>query len=570
MGGATFDVAYRFLKEDPWDRLLTLRQQAPNVLFQMLLRASNAVGYKNYPDNVIKEFVEKSAYAGIDVFRIFDSLNWVQGMTLAIDSVRQTGKIAEAAMCYTGDILDPTRRKYDLDYYKNLAKELEQSGAHILGIKDMAGLLKPQAAYDLVSALKETVDIPIHLHTHDTSGNGVYTYAKAIEAGVDIVDVAVSSMAGLTSQPSANSLYYALEGADRRPNLDIKNLEQLSYYWEDVRKYYQDFESGMNAPHTEVYEHEMPGGQYSNLQQQAKAVGLGNRWDEVKDMYSRVNLLFGDIVKVTPSSKVVGDMALFMVQNNLTEETLFERGETLDFPDSVIELFEGYLGQPHGGFPKELQRIILKGRKPITVRPGELLEDVDFDAVKEKLFKDLNRQVTSFDAIAYALYPKVFMDYHKAVEQYGDISVLDTPTFLYGMRLGEEVEIEIEKGKTLIVRLVSIGEPQADGTRAVYFELNGQPREVVIKDESVKTTVTAKQKADQGNPAHIGASMPGTVIRVVVEKGDKVSKGDHLMITEAMKMETTVQAPFDGVIKQVHVSSGDGIQPGDLLIELES
>ncbi|MGB8462808.1 MAG: pyruvate carboxylase subunit B, partial [Priestia megaterium] len=558
------------LKEDPWDRLLTLRQQAPNVLFQMLLRASNAVGYKNYPDNVIKEFVEKSAYAGIDVFRIFDSLNWVQGMTLAIDSVRQTGKIAEAAMCYTGDILDPTRRKYDLDYYKNLAKELEQSGAHILGIKDMAGLLKPQAAYDLVSALKETVNIPIHLHTHDTSGNGVYTYAKAIEAGVDIVDVAVSSMAGLTSQPSANSLYYALEGADRRPNLDIKNLEELSYYWEDVRKYYQDFESGMNAPHTEVYVHEMPGGQYSNLQQQAKAVGLGNRWDEVKDMYSRVNLLFGDIVKVTPSSKVVGDMALFMVQNNLTEETLFERGETLDFPDSVIELFEGYLGQPHGGFPKELQRIILKGRKPITVRPGELLEDVDFDAVKEKLFKDLNRQVTSFDAIAYALYPKVFMDYHKAVEQYGDISVLDTPTFLYGMRLGEEVEIEIEKGKTLIVRLVSIGEPQADGTRAVYFELNGQPREVVIKDESVKTTVTAKQKADQANPAHIGASMPGTVIRVVVEKGDKVSKGDHLMITEAMKMETTVQAPFDGVIKQVHVSSGDGIQPGDLLIELES
>jgi pyruvate carboxylase len=398
----------------------------------------------------------------------------------------------------------------------------------------------------------------------------VYTYAKAIEAGVDIVDVAVSSMAGLTSQPSANSLYYALEGADRRPNLDIKNLEELSYYWEDVRKYYQDFESGMNAPHTEVYVHEMPGGQYSNLQQQAKAVGLGNRWDEVKDMYSRVNLLFGDIVKVTPSSKVVGDMALFMVQNDLTEETLFERGETLDFPDSVIELFEGYLGQPHGGFPEELQRIILKGRKPITVRPGELLEDVDFDAVKEKLFKDLNRQVTSFDAIAYALYPKVFMDYHKAVEQYGDISVLDTPTFLYGMRLGEEVEIEIEKGKTLIVRLVSIGEPQADGTRTVYFELNGQPREVVIKDESVKTTVTAKQKADQANPAHIGASMPGTVIRVVVEKGDKVSKGDHLMITEAMKMETTVQAPFDGVIKQVYVSNGDGIQPGDLLIELES
>ncbi|WP_418312601.1 pyruvate carboxylase [Priestia flexa] len=569
-GGATFDVAYRFLKEDPWDRLLTLRQEAPNVLFQMLLRASNAVGYKNYPDNVIKEFVEKSAYAGIDVFRIFDSLNWVEGMTLAIDSVRQTGKIAEAAMCYTGDILDPSRRKYDLTYYKNLAKELEQSGAHILGIKDMAGLLKPQAAYDLVSALKETVDIPIHLHTHDTSGNGILTYAKAIEAGVDIVDVAVSAMAGLTSQPSANSLYYALEGTERKPKLDIQNLEQLSYYWEDVRKYYQDFESGMNAPHTEVYVHEMPGGQYSNLQQQAKAVGLGNRWDEVKDMYSRVNELFGDIVKVTPSSKVVGDMALFMVQNNLTEETLFERGESLDFPDSVIELFEGYLGQPHGGFPEKLQRIILKGKKPITVRPGELLEDVDFNALKEKLFHELGRQVTSFDALAYALYPKVFMDYHKAVEQYGDISVLDTATFLYGMRLGEEAEIEIEKGKTLIVRLVSIGEAQADGNRTIYFELNGQPREVVIKDESVKTTVVSKMKADLTNPNQIGASMPGTVIRVIVEKGDKVSKGDHLMITEAMKMETTVQAPFDGVVKNIHVESGDAIQPGDLLVEFES
>ncbi|WP_373688675.1 pyruvate carboxylase [Priestia flexa] len=569
-GGATFDVAYRFLKEDPWDRLLTLRQEAPNVLFQMLLRASNAVGYKNYPDNVIKEFVEKSAYAGIDVFRIFDSLNWVEGMTLAIDSVRQTGKIAEAAMCYTGDILDPSRRKYDLTYYKNLAKELEQSGAHILGIKDMAGLLKPQAAYDLVSALKETVDIPIHLHTHDTSGNGILTYAKAIEAGVDIVDVAVSAMAGLTSQPSANSLYYALEETERKPKLDIQNLEQLSYYWEDVRKYYQDFESGMNAPHTEVYVHEMPGGQYSNLQQQAKAVGLGNRWDEVKDMYSRVNELFGDIVKVTPSSKVVGDMALFMVQNNLTEETLFERGESLDFPDSVIELFEGYLGQPHGGFPEKLQRIILKGKKPITVRPGELLEDVDFNALKEKLFHELGRQVTSFDALAYALYPKVFMDYHKAVEQYGDISVLDTATFLYGMRLGEEAEIEIEKGKTLIVRLVSIGEAQADGNRTIYFELNGQPREVVIKDESVKTTVVSKMKADLTNPNQIGASMPGTVIRVIVEKGDKVSKGDHLMITEAMKMETTVQAPFDGVVKNIHVGSGDAIQPGDLLVEFES
>lgn len=567
-GGATFDVAYRFLKEDPWDRLLKLRERIPNVLFQMLLRSANAVGYKNYPDNVIREFVDKSAQAGIDVFRIFDSLNWVKGMTVAIDAVRQSGKIAEAAICYTGDILDPSRPKYNLDYYKSLAKELEQAGAHILGIKDMAGLLKPQAAYVLISALKETVDIPIHLHTHDTSGNGIYTYTKAIEAGVDIVDVAVSSMAGLTSQPSANTLYYALEGTERAPEVDIYGLEQLARYWEDVRKFYQEFESGMNAPHTEVYMHEMPGGQYSNLQQQAKAVGLGDRWDEVKEMYRRVNDLFGDIVKVTPSSKVVGDMALYMVQNNLTEQDIFERGETLNFPDSVVEFFEGYLGQPHGGFPKELQRIILKGREPITVRPGELLEPVDFEQIKRELHDKLGREVTDFDAIAYALYPKVFLEYADTVEKYGDISVLDTPTFLYGMRLGEEIEVEIERGKTLIVKLVSIGQPQADGTRVVYFELNGQPREVIIRDESIKAAVAERIKADRTNPNHIAATMPGTVVKVLVEKGEKVDKGDHLMVTEAMKMETTVQAPFAGIVKDIYVKSGDAIQAGDLLIEL--
>lgn len=567
-GGATFDVAYRFLKEDPWERLLVLREKIPNVLFQMLLRGSNAVGYKNYPDNVIQEFVQKSAHAGIDVFRIFDSLNWVKGMEVAIDAVRQTGKIAEAAICYTGDISDLAKTKYDLNYYKNLAKELENQGAHILCIKDMAGLLKPQAAYRLISELKETVNIPIHLHTHDTSGNGIFTYAKAIEAGVDIVDTALSSMAGLTSQPSANSLYYALETTERKPKVNIQALEQLSYYWEDVRKYYHDFESGMMSPHSEVYQHEMPGGQYSNLQQQAKGVGLGDKWDDVKEMYSRVNQMFGDIVKVTPSSKVVGDMALYMVQNQLTEEDVLSKGHVLDFPDSVVELFEGYLGQPYGGFPKELQKVILKNKEPITVRPGELLDKVDFEGLREKLFKEIGRQVTSFDKLAYALYPKVFLDYVKTVEKFGDVSVLDTPTFLFGMRLGEEVEIEIETGKTLIVKLVSIGQPQPDGNRVVYFELNGQPREVIIKDESVKATVASKVKADPHIESHIGASMPGTVIKVVVEKGEKVEKGDHLMITEAMKMETTVQAPFSGTVKDIYVTNGEAIQTGDLLIEL--
>lgn len=567
-GGATFDVSLRYLKEDPWDRLIKLRKQVPNVMFQMLLRASNAVGYKNYPDNLIREFVQKSADAGIDVFRIFDSLNWVEGMTKAIEAVRETGKIAEASICYTGDISNPSKSKYNLSYYQELAKELEQAGAHILGIKDMAGLLKPYAAYELISTLKETVSIPIHLHTHDTSGNGIYTYAKAIEAGVDIVDVAVSSMAGLTSQPSANSLYYALDGSERQPDIDIQALEQLSHYWEDTRKYYSGFESGMTAPHTEVYEHEMPGGQYSNLQQQAKGVGLGERWDEVKRMYRRVNEMFGDIVKVTPSSKVVGDMALYMVQNSLTEDDIYERGETLDFPDSVVELFQGFLGQPYQGFPKELQQIILKGREPITTRPGELLEPVHFTDLKETLYHKLNRQVTSHDLISYALYPKVYLEYEEVQEMFGDVSVLDTPTFLYGMRLGEEIEVEIEQGKTLIVKLVSIGEPNIEGKRTLYFELNGQPREVVIKDENIKTAIAAKPKADRTNANHIGATMPGTVIKVLVEKGERVNKGDHLMITEAMKMETTVQAPRSGIVEHIHVANGEGIESGDLLLEM--
>lgn len=568
-GGATFDVAYRFLKEDPWERLLKLRDKMPNVLLQMLLRASNAVGYKNYPDNLIQEFVEKSANAGIDVFRIFDSLNWVEGMRPAIQAVRDQNKIAEVAMCYTGDILDSSRTKYDLAYYKKLAKELEQSGAHILGIKDMAGLLKPEAAYRLVSELKETIDIPIHLHTHDTSGNGVYMYARAIDAGVDVVDVANGPMAGLTSQPSAQTLYHALDGKDRQPKINVGNYEKLGYYWEAVRQYYREFESGMNAPHTEIYEHEMPGGQYSNLQQQAKAVGLGDRWNEVKSMYRRVNDMFGDVVKVTPSSKVVGDMALFMVQNNLSEDDVYERGETIDFPDSVVEFASGYLGQPYQGFPKELQRIILKGRKPITERPGQLLDPVNFEHLKETLFKSLDRQVTSFDMITYALYPKVFMDYHHFYENYGDVSVLDSPTFFYGMNIGEVVEIEIEQGKTLIVKLVSISEPREDGTRVVYFELNGQARQVFIRDNSVQTEVTTRQKADKTNEKHIGATMPGTVLKVVCEKGQQVEKGDELVITEAMKMETTVQAPFTGVIKSIHVQNGDTIEVNDLLIEFE-
>ncbi|WP_096189262.1 pyruvate carboxylase [Evansella halocellulosilytica] len=568
-GGATFDVSMRFLHEDPWKRLIHLREKAPNVLFQMLLRASNAVGYKNYPDNLIEEFVAKSGDAGIDVFRIFDSLNWVQGMRPAIESVRKAGKIAEASICYTGDILDPDRTKYDLDYYLSIAKELEESGAHILGIKDMAGLLKPKAAYELISALKDSIRIPIHLHTHDTSGNGIFTYARAIDAGVDIVDTAISAMSGLTSQPSMNSLYHALSGHERKPEINIENVEKLNGFWEDTRQYYQDFESGMMSPHSEIYLHEMPGGQYSNLQQQAKAVGLGDRWDEVKSMYRKVNDMFGDIVKVTPSSKVVGDMALFMVQNDLTEELVYEKGHSLDFPDSVIEFFQGHLGQPYQGFPQKLQEVVLKGREVITERPGENMDPVDFDEIRETLYKKLGRQVTIHDILSYALYPKVYLDNQAFTEHFGDVSVLDTPTFFYGLRLGEEIEVEIEQGKTLIVKLVSIGEAQKDGTRVIYFELNGQPREVVVRDENVESVVSVKAKADKNDEKHIGASMPGTVVKTLVEKGDKVRKGDHLMITESMKMETTVQAPYDGTIKQIHVSNSEAIQAGDLLVEFE-
>ena len=567
-GGATFDVAYRFLKEDPWDRLLKLREQIPNTLFQMLFRGANAVGYTNYPDNVIREFVKKSAEAGIDVFRIFDSLNWIKGMEIAIDATRDAGKVAEAAICYTGDILDDSRDKYTVAYYKEMAKSLEASGAHILAIKDMAGLLKPEAAYRLVSELKETVDLPIHLHSHDTSGNGIYTYARAIDAGVDIVDTALGSMGGLTSQPSASSLYYAMKDGNRQVRADVKALENLSHYWEDVRKYYEPFESGMNSPHSEIYEHEMPGGQYSNLQQQAKAVGLDDRWEEVKVMYSRVNLLFGDVVKVTPSSKVVGDMALFMVQNELDEETVLVRGKVIDFPESVIEFFEGYIGQPYGGFPKELQKVILKDREAITVRPGELLEDVDVEKLNVELGALLKRPVTSREVLSHVLYPKVFEDYTTTNKEFGDVSVIDTPEYLYGLRLGEEIEIEIEKGKTLIVKLISISEPKSDATRVMYYELNGQPREVIVDDVNVESDVVRKITADPTNNKHIAATMPGTVLKVAVVEGTKVKRGDHLLITEAMKMETTIQAPFDGVVKKISAKAGESIATGDLLIEM--
>ncbi|MBC6951727.1 biotin/lipoyl-binding protein, partial [candidate division KSB1 bacterium] len=522
----------------------------------------------NYPDNVIRKFVQLAAKSGIDVFRIFDSLNWIEGMQVAIDAVRETGKIAEATICYTGDILDATRDKYSLQYYVDLAKQLEDAGAQMLAIKDMAGLLKPFAAYKLVKALKEEIGLPIHLHTHDTSGNQMATLIKAYEAGVDIVDAALSSMSGFTSQPSLNGLVASLQGQERETQLDLDHLQKLSDYWEDVRPFYEGFESGIKAPTAEVYIHEMPGGQYSNLHQQAIAVGLGKRWEEVKKTYAIVNKMFGDIVKVTPSSKVVGDMALYMVQNNLTEQDIYERGERLDFPESVVQFFQGYLGQPPGGFPTKLRDIILKGRDHFTCRPGELLEPIDVEQVRIELEEKTGRQVDEYDTMSYIMYPKVFLDREKKTNEFGNVSVLDTPTFFYGLRFGEEIKVEIEKGKTLIVKLITVGPLAADGTRTVYYELNGQPREVNIRDLSAKTTVEVRRKANPDEAGQVGATMPGHVLKILVDPGDKVKKGEHLVVTEAMKMETTIQAPFDAEVKEIHVKSGDAIETGDLLIEL--
>lgn len=569
-GGATFDVAYNFLKENPWERLERLRKAIPNVLFQMLLRASNAVGYKNYPDNVIKKFVKESADAGIDVFRIFDSLNWIDQMKVANEAVQEAGKISEGAICYTGDFLNANRSDiYTLDYYVNMAKTLESEGFHILAIKDMAGLLKPKAAYELIGELKAAVDLPIHLHTHDTSGNGLLTYKEAIDAGVDVIDTAVASMSGLTSQPSANSLYYALNGFGRSMRADIDGMEELSHYWGTVRQYYSDFESDIKSPNTEIYQHEMPGGQYSNLRQQAKSLGLGNRFNEVKDMYKRVNFLFGDIVKVTPSSKVVGDMALYMVQNDLDEQSVIKDGHKLDFPESVVSFFKGEIGQPVNGFNKDLQKVILKGQPPLTERPGEYLKPVDFETVRQELEEKQQKEVTEQDVISYVLYPKVYEQFIATQEQYGNVSLLDTPTFFFGMRANETVEIEIDTGKRLIITLKTITEPDEKGVRTIFYDMNGQARRIFIQDENVKANANVKPKADKLNPNHIGAQMPGSVTEVKIAEGESVTSGQALLITEAMKMETTIQAPFDGVVRKVTVQNGDAIETGDLLIEIE-
>ena len=567
-GGATFDVAYRFLNEDPWERLKLMRKKMPHTLLQMLLRGSNAVGYKNYPDNVLKAFIEKSAEDGIDVFRVFDSLNWVEQMENPLKYVRDAGKIAEGTMCYTGDVLSKEETKYTLDYYKHLAKQLVDCGSHIIGIKDMAGLLKPKAAFELVSALKEEVDVPVHLHTHDTTGNGIPTYIAATKAGVDVIDVAASALSGTTSQPSMGSLYYALEGDVRQPQLDMENLEKVNNYWAGVKPFYQDFMNGINAPQPDIYQTEMPGGQYSNLKQQALALGIED-FDLVKAKYREVNKLLGDIVKVTPSSKVVGDCAIFMIQNNLDKNNILERGKVLDFPASVVNFFAGGLGQPYGGFPKKLQEVVLKGKKPITVRPGSLADTIDFKAVKSELEQKIRREASEEEVLSYVLYPDVFLTYNQNSEKFGSMHSLATTVFYQGMRQGETIHVDFAPGRSVIIRLDSISDADEDGNRVVFFSLNGQNLRIIVHDKSKKAKVKAIPKAEPTNSNHIGATLSGSVTEVLVEKNQVVKKGEPLIVTEAMKMETTIKAPHDGKVTHIYVKAGDLLQSQDLLMELE-
>ncbi|WP_370313409.1 pyruvate carboxylase [Sagittula sp.] len=569
-GGATFDVAYRFLQECPWQRLRDLRARMPNLLTQMLLRGANGVGYTNYPDNVVQFFVKQAAKTGVDVFRVFDSLNWVENMRVAMDAVLESGKILEGTVCYTGDMLDPDRSKYDLKYYVSMAKELRDAGAHVLGLKDMAGLLKANAAYTLVKTLKEEVGLPVHFHTHDTSGAAIATIMEASRAGVDCVDAAMDALSGNTSQPTLGSVVEALRFTERDTGLDMAAIRAISNYWEAVRGQYAAFESGMQAPASEVYLHEMPGGQFTNLKAQARSLGLEERWHEVAQTYADVNQMFGDIVKVTPSSKVVGDMALMMVSQGLTREQVEDPKTDLSFPDSVIDMMKGNLGQPPGGWPKKIQKKILKDEKPFTERPGLKAAPVDIAEKRAELEKTIEGvEFDDEDLNGYLMYPKVFTEYAARHETYGPVRVLPTRTFFYGMEPSEEITAEIDPGKTLEIRLQAVGGTQDDGEVRVFFELNGQPRTIRVPDRKAKAAGGAKPKAEVGNPNHIGAPMPGVVSSIVVKAGDKVKTGDLLLTIEAMKMESGMHAERDGTVKAVHVAAGAQIDAKDLLVEME-
>jgi pyruvate carboxylase len=567
-GGATFDVCMRFLHEDPWERLRLIRKAMPNILLQMLFRGSNAVGYAAYPDNLIGKFIEKSAENGIDIFRIFDSLNWIEGMKYSIKTVREkTNSLAEACICYTGDILDPERQKFNLNYYVELAKQLEGEGAHLLCIKDMAGLLKPFAAEVLIGELKKHIQIPIHLHTHDTSSLQAATYLKAIEAGVDVVDVALASMSGLTSQPNFNSLVAMMKGHQRENTIDLKTLNAYSNYFEVVREYYYPFESELKAGTAEVYDHEIPGGQYSNLLPQARSLGLEDKFDTIKNNYKVVNHLFGDIVKVTPSSKVVGDMALFMTTNQLTPEEIFKKGDTLSFPDSVKQLFRGDLGQTHGGWPAALQKIILKDTPPYTDKPNAHIAPVDFERELVAFKNQYDENVSEEDFLSYKMYPKVFDEFYKFKKFFGDVWVLPTTAFYYPLNANEEIIITLDRGKNLLVRFLYISEPNDEGVRDVFFKINGQTRSVAVKDASIQVKKELHYKVQ--SEKEIGATLQGKLIAVLVNEGDEVKKNQPLFTVEAMKMESTITAPHQGIINKVYLKSGVLVEQDDCVVAFE-
>ena len=569
-GGATFDTSMRFLHEDPWQRLRQFRERIPNICFQMLLRGANAVGYTSYPDNVIEDFVREAHSQGIDIFRIFDSLNSIENMRVAIDAVLETGAVCEPAICYTGDLLDPDRPKYGLKYYVAMAKKLEGMGAHFLGIKDMAGLCKPYAAYELVKALREEVGIPIHFHTHDTSGLNAASILKAADAGVDVADAAMAAMSGGTSQPNLNSIVEALRHSPRDTGLDIETLNECSDYWEVVRTYYDAFDSGSKAGSARLYQHEIPGGQFTNLREQAAALGLGHRWREVETNYAEVNQLFGDIVKVTPSSKVVGDMTLFLMSREMRPRDILKLDvhHDLALPNSVVEMFKGALGVPPGGWPKKLQSIILRGAKPERGRPSANLDPVDMPAAKQALEKKLARPVRTDELLSSLLYPEVFAKFDSFRKAYADVSVLPTPAFFYGLRPEEEITIEIEPGKTLIVRFLTVGEPHPDGTRTLFFELNGQAREIRVRDNSLKVVGRTHPKADPADAGQVPAPTSGVVTGITVQVNQMVQRGEKLMTLEAMKMQSNIYAPIGGRIAKILVSANQNVEAKDLLLTI--
>jgi pyruvate carboxylase len=568
-GGATFDVAMRFLKEDPWERLQTLREQMPNLLLQMLLRSANAVGYTNYPDNVVKFFVRSAASAGIDLFRVFDSLNWIDNMRVAIDAVLESNKLCEAALCYTGNLHDPGQTKYDLKYYLKLAQGFKSAGAHIIGIKDMAGLCQPNAAFTLVKALKEEIGLPVHFHTHDTGGIAAASVFAAVAAGVDAIDGALDAMSGATSQPNLTSMVEAMRFGPRDSGVSPGNLRILSAYWEQVRHAYAPFESELRSGASEVYVHGMPGGQLTNLKEQARSLGIeSSRWPDVAHAYAQVNEMFGDIIKVTPTSKVVGDMALMMVTTGLKPEAVLDPAIEVAFPESVVQLFRGELGQAHGGFPPGLQAKILKSEKPLSRRPGEVLKPVDLELTRTQLQLKIGRQASDQDLCSYLMYTKVYLDYMNERQQFGPVSDIPTRYFFYGMEPGQEVSIDLEKGKTLIIRFVALSEAHDDGTRTVFFELNGQPRSVRITDRSRKATKPLRRRAELANDKHVAAPMPGVVATVHITAGSKVSKGEVLFTIEAMKMETAVRAERDGAVATLIAQVGESVDARDLLLEL--